>query len=97
MFYPDQFISCPNCPNSVAPYFVEKGGYLLDNSTSSCNFCGTANSNSFLADMNLNFEIRWRNFGVGVLCLPRGSLRSGRRLDELSSSLAGIYNEIKSE
>lgn len=69
MFYPDQFISCSNCPNSVVPYIVEKGGYLLDNSTSSCSFCGTANSNSFLADMNLSFEIRWRNFGVGVLCL----------------------------
>ncbi|KAB8201683.1 ABC-2 type transporter-domain-containing protein [Aspergillus parasiticus] len=52
-----------SCGEYVAPYIVEKGGYLLDNSTSSCSFCGTANSNSFLADMNLSFDNRWRDFG----------------------------------
>ncbi|CAG8032130.1 unnamed protein product [Penicillium salamii] len=51
------------CGEYLQPYIKEKGGYLVDNSTSSCSFCGTANSDAFLEDMNMHFDNRWRDFG----------------------------------
>ena len=51
------------CEEYVRPYIADHGGYLVDNSTSSCSFCGTDNTDAFLDDMNMNFDNRWRNFG----------------------------------
>lgn len=52
-----------SCGEYVESYIAQKGGYLVDNSTSSCSFCGMANSDAFLEDMNMMFDNRWRNFG----------------------------------
>jgi ATP-binding cassette, subfamily G (WHITE), member 2, PDR len=54
-----------SCGEYVAPHITEHGGYLAgNNDTSSCSYCRMADSNAFLASKNLNFDNRWRNFGL---------------------------------
>lgn len=51
------------CGQYMQPYMDAKGGYLVDETTSSCTFCGIRNSNDFLEDMNMFYSNRWRDFG----------------------------------
>lgn len=52
------------CGKYAESYIMEKGGYLVDDSTSRCSFCGTSDSDTFLDSMNMLFDNRWRNFGI---------------------------------
>lgn len=46
-------------------YTAAAGGYLLDNNaTTDCNFCSLSDTNSFLAQVNVYYKDRWRNFGI---------------------------------
>ena len=52
-----------SCGAYLDPYIKDKGGYLVDNDTGSCSYCGTADTTSFLDGMTISFDNRWRNFG----------------------------------
>ncbi|EEU35741.1 uncharacterized protein NECHADRAFT_82194 [Fusarium vanettenii 77-13-4] len=54
------------CAEFLEEYITAKGGYLIGNSgtsTQECNYCPLADTNGFLAGVNVNFDHRWRNFG----------------------------------
>lgn len=55
------------CENYLAPYIATAGGYLTDatkQATANCSFCVIADSNAFLAAVNVYYKDRWRNFGL---------------------------------
>jgi ATP-binding cassette, subfamily G (WHITE), member 2, PDR len=52
------------CGEYVEDYVSSAGGYLVDNNTSSCRFCPISDSNTFLEATGLDFDHRWRNFGL---------------------------------
>ncbi|KZL63583.1 abc-2 type transporter [Colletotrichum incanum] len=52
------------CGEYMAEYIQNNGGYLVDNNASECHFCGMADTNAFLLDMNMSFDNRWRDFGL---------------------------------
>ncbi|GKT89599.1 LOW QUALITY PROTEIN: ABC-2 type transporter [Colletotrichum tofieldiae] len=52
------------CGEYMAEYIQNNGGYLVDNNASECQFCGMADTNAFLSDMNMSFDNRWRDFGL---------------------------------
>ncbi|KDN61164.1 putative ABC-2 type transporter [Colletotrichum sublineola] len=52
------------CGEYMAEYIQNNGGYLINNNASECQFCGMADTNTFLSDMNMSFENRWRDFGL---------------------------------
>lgn len=55
------------CSEFLSSYISDHGGYLTDGSGSSiteCNYCPMASTNSFLKLINVNFDNRWRNFGL---------------------------------
>lgn len=52
-----------SCEAYLDPYIMDKGGYLVDNGTGSCSYCGTADTTSFLDGMTMSFDNRWRDFG----------------------------------
>ncbi|EHK98954.1 putative ABC transporter CDR4 [Glarea lozoyensis 74030] len=55
------------CEAYLAPYISAAGGYLTDatkQATSACRFCSLADSNQFLAAVNIKYSERWRNYGI---------------------------------
>lgn len=66
----NEFISFPppsgqTCGEYLETYIAATGGYLVDeNSTSSCKFCTTGDTNKFLEGVQSSYEDRWRNFGL---------------------------------
>uniref|UniRef100_L7IWL3 ABC transporter domain-containing protein n=1 Tax=Pyricularia oryzae (strain P131) TaxID=1143193 RepID=L7IWL3_PYRO1 len=59
-----------SCDAYLGPYMRQNGGYLAGESSGSCSYCPTAQSNSFLTAHGLYFDNRWRDFGlVWAYCL----------------------------
>lgn len=53
------------CGVYMANYISRTGGYLLDhNATSDCNHCKIKETNIYLADIDSEYDSRWRNFGI---------------------------------
>jgi ATP-binding cassette subfamily G (WHITE) protein 2 (PDR) len=53
------------CGQYLDPYINATGGYYLDgNATSDCSFCTLDSTNQFLAQINVFYSDRWRNFGL---------------------------------
>ncbi|KGO44533.1 CDR ABC transporter [Penicillium expansum] len=53
------------CGDYMQNYLDLAGGYLLDpGSITNCDFCQVAETNKFLAGVNISFANRWRNFGI---------------------------------
>lgn len=64
------FSPAPNmtCQQYMSPYMSVAGGYLLDgNATDSCGFCVMAETNVYLATVNIKYSQIWRNWGI-FLC-----------------------------
>ena len=52
------------CQQYLEPFISKAGGYLLNNSTSECQFCSLDNTNTFLELASISFDHRWRDFGI---------------------------------
>lgn len=55
------------CSEFLSAYITEHGGYLnggSGSSTTECHYCPMASTNSFLKLININFDNRWRDFGL---------------------------------
>lgn len=49
----------------MASYISSSGGYLVDiGNTEQCEFCQLSNTNEYLSTVNIQYEDRWRNFGI---------------------------------
>ncbi|WYZ42701.1 hypothetical protein EsH8_VI_000400 [Colletotrichum jinshuiense] len=58
------------CNDYMAEYIRNKGGYLVDGNSSTCQYCGMADTNAFLSSMNMSFGNRWRDFGfIWAFCI----------------------------
>jgi ABC-type multidrug transport system permease subunit len=54
-----------SCGDYMQTYISEAGGYLLDeNATTNCSFCSVKDTNTFLKNLNSDYSLRWRNFGL---------------------------------
>ncbi|TDZ22045.1 ZEB2-regulated ABC transporter 1 [Colletotrichum orbiculare MAFF 240422] len=51
------------CGGYMASYVRSHGGYVVDGNATSCEYCGMADTNAFLAGMNMDVANRWRDFG----------------------------------
>jgi ABC-type multidrug transport system permease subunit len=61
------FEPLPNttCGLYLAPYIEQLGGYLSNpNAMMECEFCVIADTNTFLSSVGIDYEDRWRNFGI---------------------------------
>jgi ATP-binding cassette subfamily G (WHITE) protein 2 (PDR) len=55
------------CSQYLGTYMSSAGGYLSDasaNSTSDCQFCVVADTNTFLLSLSSSYDNRWRDFGL---------------------------------
>ncbi|KAF9764062.1 hypothetical protein IL306_002905 [Fusarium sp. DS 682] len=55
------------CEEFLSDYMANMGGYLVDESggsTTECQYCPMADTNAFLKTINVNFDNRWRDFGL---------------------------------
>lgn len=53
------------CGEYMADFFAAGGpGYLVNNSTSSCDYCAYKNGDQFYAAFDIDFETRWRDLGI---------------------------------
>jgi ABC-type multidrug transport system permease subunit len=55
------------CREFLSDYMSSKGGYLAGDSGSStneCLYCPMASTNAFLQRINVNYDNRWRDFGL---------------------------------
>ncbi|KAL2823411.1 ABC-2 type transporter-domain-containing protein [Aspergillus cavernicola] len=53
------------CFNYLEPFRVLNGGYIQNpNATSDCTFCQISSTNTFLAQVQSNYDDAWRNFGL---------------------------------
>jgi ATP-binding cassette, subfamily G (WHITE), member 2, PDR len=64
-----QFVAPENqtCQTYLAPYLDSIGGagaLVSPDATGVCSYCPISNTDQFLSTMNLNFNLRWRNFGI---------------------------------
>ncbi|KAF6831400.1 ABC multidrug transporter [Colletotrichum musicola] len=58
------------CGQYMEAYIRTNGGYLVDAGATDCRYCGTAETNAFLAGMNMTFGNRWRDFGfIWAFCV----------------------------
>lgn len=58
-----------NCSTFLDPYIKYAGaGYYQDGSATlnsgGCSFCTMSETNQFLTEINVNYDDRWRNFGL---------------------------------
>lgn len=57
-----------NCGTYLQPYLTLTRGMprqiINPNATSNCKFCAIGSTNDFLASINANYDLRWRNFGI---------------------------------
>lgn len=54
------------CAEYMDPFISVAGGYLLNNLSTSCEFCTLLNTNVFLATIGANFHTRWRDVGIFI-------------------------------
>jgi len=53
------------CGEYLANYTKAAGGELVNpGATSDCSFCQLTSTNAFLSAVNINYDDRWRNFGI---------------------------------
>lgn len=53
------------CAEFLGPYMHFAGGQLLNpSSTTQCEFCSVATTDTFLAQLNIYYIDRWRNVGI---------------------------------
>ncbi|KAH7142903.1 ABC-2 type transporter-domain-containing protein [Dactylonectria estremocensis] len=55
------------CAEYMKNYISTKGGYLIGDSamsTQECKYCLIADTNAFLQGINVEFDHRWRNYGI---------------------------------
>ena len=53
------------CGKYMERFFDSGGiGYLLDNSTSACQYCAYKDGNQFYEALGLSFDNRWRDWGI---------------------------------
>lgn len=55
------------CGEYMEDYRAANGGYLLNpgaEASEQCNFCTSEYTNQFLSHVNVDFETRWRDFGL---------------------------------
>ena len=54
-----------SCGEYMGPYQQMAGGTILNpSSTDACEFCPLAETDSFLASVNIFYSERWRNYGI---------------------------------
>ena len=54
-----------NCSTYLDPYKTLAGGYYLDGGAiQDCTFCTLSKTNQFLKQVNVDYDDRWRNFGL---------------------------------
>lgn len=56
-----------SCDEYMRDYRTANGGYLLNpdaQGSEQCNFCTFDYTNQFLSSLNIDFENRWRDFGL---------------------------------
>ena len=54
-----------SCKDYMKTYISQAGGYLLDeNAMTDCGFCSVKDTNTFLKNLNADYSLRWRNFGL---------------------------------
>ncbi|CAM1502427.1 Fc.00g044110.m01.CDS01 [Cosmosporella sp. VM-42] len=54
-----------NCGDYMAPFFERGGpGYLVDNSTQSCEYCAYKVGDEFYEPLKFSFDNRWRDLGI---------------------------------
>ncbi|KAL8666924.1 MAG: hypothetical protein Q9202_001164 [Teloschistes flavicans] len=52
------------CSDYLQPYMSRSGGYVNNpTATSQCEFCTSLKTNTYLAQLNVQYGDRWRNFG----------------------------------
>lgn len=53
------------CSDYLTPFANATGGYLLNpDATSDCQYCLISTTDQFLAEVDIHFADRWRNFGI---------------------------------
>lgn len=52
------------CVEYTAEFLSQAGGYLADPEATDCRYCAMNETNSFLTSVNINFDNRWRDFGI---------------------------------
>ncbi|CAH0002311.1 unnamed protein product [Clonostachys byssicola] len=52
------------CVGYTADFISQAGGYLADPEATDCRYCAMNQTNSFLTSVNINFDNRWRDFGI---------------------------------
>ncbi|KAF5667190.1 atpase [Fusarium heterosporum] len=60
-------INGSTCKEFLSSYISSNGGYLVGDSgssTSECEYCPMASTNTFLKRINVDYDNRWRNFGL---------------------------------
>jgi ATP-binding cassette, subfamily G (WHITE), member 2, PDR len=56
------------CAQYMSSYISAFGGYLRDDSaTTECAFCASSSTNDVLGGLGINFDERWRNFGLMMI------------------------------
>ncbi|KAH6696966.1 ABC-2 type transporter-domain-containing protein [Plectosphaerella plurivora] len=53
-----------NCAEYAQSFISEAGGYILDPDSTTCEYCPVTETNQFLASVSVDFNHRWRNFGI---------------------------------
>ena len=54
-----------NCGDYMSAYLVHAPGELVNpGAMSRCEYCPLSNSDQFLASVAMNWDLRWRNFGI---------------------------------
>jgi ATP-binding cassette, subfamily G (WHITE), member 2, SNQ2 len=54
-----------SCGDYMAPFFDRGGpGYLVDNATSSCEYCAFSVGDEFYTPLGFSFDNRWRDLGI---------------------------------
>jgi ABC-type multidrug transport system permease subunit len=56
-----------NCEEYMADYLSANGGYVLNplaHDSEQCNYCALENTNQYLSNLSIDFNNRWRDFGL---------------------------------
>lgn len=56
--------SSGSCESFLGSYIELAGGYVARESSGDCLFCPVKDTSAFLANLDINFSERWRNFGL---------------------------------
>lgn len=52
------------CGDYMAKFFETGAGYIVDNSTSACEYCAYKVGNQFYEPLGFSFDFRWRDLGI---------------------------------